>query len=345
MFFILLTFLAALFLESIGTIVSIQGLCLLFGIEPLIIALAIAFDFGKIVGVSILYKEWNELPKQIKYYMVAASIVLMTITSAGGAGYLSAASQKALLPTKSLQVKIDALVQEKEKLESRKKDIDNQITNLPADMVKGRTKLIANFKEELSRVNNRIVTLDQELPLAQVELIEKSSHAGPITYIAEATHTTAEQAMGVIIGLIIFVFDPLAIALILSGNYLVEKRNKKMQTIKTEIFELPAQDYISSKIETLPPDISSRLEEDLEINNIDVPEEIQIIEEPVTEEPVIEEDNMYPFFAKEQIELAKEVAEQAIVTKSSLEDIGHTPGSEVTSSNGDMSREFSQLYR
>lgn len=345
MFFILLTFLAALCLESIGTIVSIQGLCLLFGIEPLIIALAIAFDFGKIVGVSILYKEWNELPKQLKYYMVAASIVLMTITSAGGAGYLSAASQKALLPTKSLQVKIDALIQEKEKLESRKKDIDNQITNLPADMVKGRTKLIANFKEELSRVNNRIVALDQELPLAQVELIEKSSHAGPITYIAEATHTTAEQAMGVIIGLIIFVFDPLAIALILSGNYLIEKRNKKIQTITTEIFELPAQDCISSKIEkTLQPDISSRLEEDLEINNIDIPEEIQIVEEPVIEEP-IEEDNMYPFFAKEQIELAKEVAEQALVTKSSLEDIGHTPGSEVTSSNDGMSREFSQLYR
>lgn len=363
MLFILLTFFSALFLESIGTIVSIQGLTLLFGVEPLIIALAIAFDFGKLIAVSVLYKEWKELPRQLKYYMTAASIVLMTITSAGGAGYLSAASQKALLPTKSLQVKVEALTQEKQKLELRKKEIDNQITNLPADFVKGRTKLIANFKEELEHLNSRIVQLDQELPQAQVELIDKSSHAGPITYIAEATHSTAEQAMGVIIGLIIFVFDPLAIALILAGNYLVEKRQERLRQIhptsvsiiepeevdilepREVIFEKPASEPTIEEIkEQLKEEIKDEIEEEIE-NDL-----TQLSAESEANNLDAEEADLYPLYAREQVELAKQVVAEATkpeqpIVKSSLEDIEAPVGSEVTFGNSELPRSLGNIYR
>lgn len=341
---ILLTFLAALCLEAIGTIVSIQGLTLLFGVEPLIISLAIAFDFGKLISVSILYKEWKSLPKTLKTYMFAASAVLMVITSAGAAGYLSAASQKALLPTKSIQVQVDALSQEKQKLEKRKIEIDNQITNLPPDMVKGRTKLIANFKSELDQVNSRIVELDQQVPKLQVELIEKSSHSGPITYIAEATGKTAEQAMGWIIALVIFVFDPLAIALILAGNYLIEKRYSSIAS--TEILpiasELSQDVEINNELETILEEHQPETEE----HSITSPMKLELVDDydPIEEREEIfieetnqseqNEDKIYQYYPVEMIEQAKELSSKAMqLPKSSLENI-----------NSDEHVEFQNVY-
>lgn len=364
---ILLTFFAALFLESIGTIVSIQGLTLLFGVEPLIIALAVALDFGKLVGVTVLYKEWKQLPRLLKLYLIAAAVVLTSITSAGGIGYLSASSQKALLPTKSLQVKVDALNQEKQKLELRKKEIDTQITNLPTDMVKGRTKLLNGFKEELAHVNNRIIALDQELPQAQVELIDKSSHAGPITYIAEAIGMTAEQTMSLIIAPIIFVFDPLAIALILVGNYLVEKRQHTQDIIDHPTFaEIIAPQEVEvgelAKVELIDDlalkDLERRktalkdsgiLDEEWNHNFINLSNEAA---HPVSIEEEIEINNLdetiNPYFHADQIELAKQVAEEAAepVHRSSLEDFSqHLVGAEVTRDDNGLSVNMKKVYR
>lgn len=303
MIYILLTFFAALFLEIIGTIISIHGLTYLFGIEPLIISMAIGFDFAKLVSVSVLYKEWDSIPKKLKKYLLPAVTVLMIITSAGAAGYLAAASQKALLPTKSIQVKVDALTQEKQKLELRKKEIDNQITNLPPDMVKGRTKLIANFKDELAHVNNRINELDKELPETQIELIDRNSHSGPITYIAEATNTTPEFATGIIIGFIIFVFDPLAVALIILGNYLINKpkiiqqNNEHVEEHKHIDMSFDITDYEALKQPKEPTESYSRIEQDIENNNID--EIVESEKEPINE--IISEEIPLPIDEKSDI--------------------------------------------
>lgn len=337
MLFIILTFLAALFLEGIGTIVSIQGLTLLFGDAILIIALAIAFDFGKIIGVSVLYKEWPNLPKALRHYLFAASIVLMTITSAGGAGFLSAASQKALLPTKSIQVQVDAITIEKQKLETRKHEIDQQISNLPPDMVRGRTKLINSFKTELEHVNARLIELDQQLPKLQVELIEKSSHSGPITYIAEATGKTAETAMSYIIGLIIFVFDPLAIALILAGNYLVEKRQQMLQLqplciqhetdkVATEVIE---DLNLTEKNDIIQPSNLIQPAEEGPIK-LDLTENIHFTSVDIGKLEDIDKE-LYKLFPAEMIDQAKELASLTTEPQpAALANVGYLPGSEVT---------------
>lgn len=279
MIFILLTFLAAFLLEGIGSVISIYGLMAIFGINYFIIFLAVSFDFAKIITVSLLYKEWGELNKPIKFYLTLASCVLVLITSTGAAGYLSAEFQKAILPTLAIDIKVKAIEEEKVKLEKRKIEIDNQITNLPSDMVKGRTKLIANFKTELERTNNRIVELDQEVPKLKIEAVDKTSHAGPITFIAKIFKITAESAMSYLIGLIVLVFDPLAVALILAGNYLVEKRR-----IRNEITDdVPVLPFTMEQI---------NIYEDIFEDNSDLfSDEVDPIEEIVDKEPeeIIEE--------------------------------------------------------
>jgi hypothetical protein len=300
MIFIIIIFTIAFLLEGIGTLVSVIGLTQLFSFDWIIISLATTFDLAKIATVSFLYREWNRMPKLLKGYMTIAAGVLMIITSAGAAGYLSSSFQKAILPTKQAEISVKAIGEEKQKLELRKKEIDNQIANLPADMVKGRTKLINNFKTETDHINNRLIELDKELPKIQSDLIDKNSHAGPITYLAEALSISSEKAMGYIVGLIIFVFDPLAIALILAGNYLISIRNKpKKQEIEMDKNVLQIQEE-DTKEETIANHYFSRLEQDIEDNNIDdieeepkeeivvKSEEEIVVEEPKQEEPIYE---------------------------------------------------------
>jgi hypothetical protein len=224
MFFALLTFASAFLIEALGTWVSIIGLSSLFRADPIIITLAAALDIGKVVTVSFLYKEWRIAPRTLRVYMLLATAVLMLITSAGAFGYLSAAFQGAIQDTKQQEVLIAAAIQEKAKLEARKKEIDAQIANLPPNIVRGRQRLIAAFKAEADRINARLVQLDAELPRMQVQQIALHNHTGPIVYVSQAFNVSVEQAAKYVILVIIFVFDPLAIALLVAGNFLWQRR-------------------------------------------------------------------------------------------------------------------------
>ena len=234
MIFVFLTFLSAFFIEAIGTYTSIIGLSLLFSSNPVIIAMALALDMGKLITVSFLYKHWKKMHAIMKTYMLVAAAILMVITSAGAAGYLSAEFSNAILNTKESDIRVTALKDEKVKLETRKKEIDSQIANLPPNMVKGRTKLINEFKTEISRVNDRIVEIDKALPDLEVAKAGTEAHAGPILYIAKAFNITVEEAVKWVILLIIFVFDPLAIVLIIGGNFLVDQRKIEQKEIERE---------------------------------------------------------------------------------------------------------------
>ena len=225
MIFIVLTFIAALAIEGLGTLVSVIGLSALFGSNPIIIALVVALDLGKIVCVSLLYTHWKDLPKLMKGYALIASTALMVITSAGAAGYLSAAFQKAISGTQESSLKIDVLKQQQAKYEERKKQIDAQIAALPEKTtVNQRLRLMNGFKAEQQDLQAKISKIDEELPTLQIAQVDVEAHAGPILYIAKAFDVPVEVAVKWVILMIIFVFDPLAIFLIIAGNFLLAKR-------------------------------------------------------------------------------------------------------------------------
>ncbi|MFZ4535794.1 DUF2934 domain-containing protein [Propionivibrio sp.] len=224
-----MTFASAFLIEGLGTWISIIGLSSLFSADPIIIALAGALDVGKIVTVSFLYKRWGTAPKALRLYMILATAVLMAITSAGAFGYLSAAFQGAIKDTKQQQILVTATMEEQAKLEARKKEIDAQIANLPAHIVKGRQKLIGAFKGEADRINLRLRQLEAELPRLRVQQININTHAGPIVYVSQAFDVSVEQAVKYVILVIIFVFDPLAIALLIAGNFLWETRKRELR--------------------------------------------------------------------------------------------------------------------
>ncbi len=229
MFFIALTFLAAFLIEGLGTATSVIGLSALFGANPIIIALAIALDIGKIVVVSLLYTYWKELGKTMKTYALIAATITMMITSAGAAGYLMGEFQKAIIGSQEGGLRVDALKQEQQKLEARKKQIDDQIAAIPEKFsATQRIRLMNQFKEEQKRATDRITQIDQELPELQVKQLGVEAKAGPILTIAKSFDIPVEQAIKYVILMIIFVFDPLAVFLIIAGNFLVAQRKLKL---------------------------------------------------------------------------------------------------------------------
>lgn len=238
MFFIFLIFLTALCMEGIGSYISVVGLNSIFAGDWIIIAMAVILDVAKIVSVSFLYQSWQDIKLAMKSYLVVAVLTLMLITSVGAFGYLSGAFQKAIQPNREVAMQLEIvstektqLDEEKKDLAARKKSIEAQIAGLPADFVSGRARLINSFKEDSRNIQTRLNDVDQRLLLVNKKALELKSanldhetHVGPITFVSKAFGVSMEDAVKWVILTIIFVFDPLAIMLVLAGNLLLKNR-------------------------------------------------------------------------------------------------------------------------
>jgi hypothetical protein len=325
MFFAILVLLSAFLIEGIGTYVSVVGLSSLFAANPVIIVLAIALDVGKVVSVSFLYKYWKKVNLLMKTYMTIAAIVLMGITSAGAFGYLSAQFQKAIANTNESGVLISSLTDEQGRLQKRKEEIDAQVAKLPDNMVRGRTALIKQFGPEVERINTRLVEIDKQLPTLKIATLHQNVEVGPIIYIAEAFGTTPEHAVKWVILIIIFVFDPLAIALLLAGNFLIEEKDEKSEETVNEI-ELPyvKTDEGGEKVDHYVPPIPElpKIDEDtphvvpaseaiVRPNPYFIPSPTQAITSWTTTTEYVPEEE--PTFSEPELPVAEPVAEEPVV--------------------------------
>lgn len=271
MFFIALTFITAFLIEGLGTLVSVIGLSSLFGSNLIIIALAIALDLGKIVVVSLLYTYWDKLGAVMKTYAFVAAMVTMTITSAGAAGYLTGKFQEAILGSQESSVRLNILLDEQKQLMTRKKQIDDQIAAIPDRYTASqKVRLMNQFKAEQSTVTARLASINQELPELKVANLNKQAKAGPIILLAKSFNTTIEEAILWVVMMIIFVFDPLAVFLIIAGNFLVAQRNREnIQNSSINKTEIPTVEALHAINETEFPTPIPEINKEINNPNIE----------------------------------------------------------------------------
>lgn len=276
---------------------SIYGLANIFeGAFLSVVFMGSALEAGKLVAASYLYRYWHEVKMWLKLYFMVAIFVLMVITSTGIFGYLSSAYQEDTLPLKELQVQIDLLKEEKEELTVRKDFIDADIANLPNTYITARQRLLGpeGYGPELTVIKDRVPKITIELHTLQQQMVAKKVHTGPIAYIAEAFGVNIDDATKWIIIMLIIVFDPLAVALTLATNavYLDGKRRKELKKEREQgpVYNPPSANkdfYI-----TVPP---IKKDEVINIPSVfvdpaDIPphDELKVVIEPVTEEPIVE---------------------------------------------------------
>jgi hypothetical protein len=225
--------LSALLIAGSAAFFSVFGLSKLFaGAALSVIIMAGSLEFGKIVAASFLYRYWNSINRLLKIYMTTGVVTLVLITSAGIFGYLSNAYQGATIQfekqSTTLLYKEDRLEQLEEDKVYLKDELEQSLSTLPENYITAKRKLREDYNPKVLAVNDEILKIKQEIGDLKVSLVETGVDVGPAIYLSRVFDTDIDTVVKFFIFILIFVFDPMAIALVIAYNktLLEEKGNE-----------------------------------------------------------------------------------------------------------------------
>jgi len=285
----------AIVIALVAAFFSVYGIATLFaGAFVLTAIMASALEVGKLVAVTYLYRYWKKTKGFLKTYLSIATLVLMLVTSLGIFGYLSAAYQKSSLEFKAAQDKIvmveeqktylqDKISQSKTRIktlndmrlmqESRMNEaLTNafltrnpiqlkQIQDQTAELIKSADSDIRSENDKIQTTVDEIAKIDQQVNEMKFSSAEKKD-IQTFKFVADQFGTSLDKVAKWFIITLIFVFDPLAVALILAYNVATYKNREEEATsnpqpeppmpfikssLPEEIIETPAE---KPKIET-----------------------------------------------------------------------------------------------
>ena len=254
--FPLIIALSALAVSGSAAFYSVFGLSKLFaGASTQVIIMAGSLEFAKLVVASLLYQYWGTINKFLKGYLMIACFILMVITSGGIYGFLSGAYQSTATQSELLDKSLDILNQKQVRFEETKEDLTiektqlnqsisdlrvslsnpqqvswydkNSETVITSTSSSARRALQSELKTTITdrdNINIKIEAIMDSINKTDMVLLNKeiSNEAerelGPLKYLAETTGYPMGQVVNWFLLLIIFVFDPLAIALVIAAN-------------------------------------------------------------------------------------------------------------------------------
>lgn len=231
--FLFLLILITTVLAATAAYFSVVGLAALFSFHFWgVVVMGSALEAGKLVTTSYLYKFWKEIGFIRKYLMAGMVLLLMVLTSLGIFGYLMQGFQEGNSNREVSSIKLETNQKELSRVESRLKDIETQIANLPKSSVNGRVKLEKTYREEASVLKNRLFELTKQQTEIKVTSLESDTHLGPIVYVAKELGVDAPKAATYLVLLIVVIFDPLTVLLTLSINHVLNERSGRQQDVR-----------------------------------------------------------------------------------------------------------------
>ena len=234
--------LSALSVSASAAFYSVFGLAHLFaGASTQVIIMAGALEAAKLVVASLLYQYWDTLNKVLRTYFMIATFILMVITSGGIYGYLSGAYQETATQSEFLDRQVAIIDSKRTRFIETRDDlkitvkelttalanptqiqyVDKETGQLITTTSSRQRKLLETQLNEakinLNAVTDSIAVLDIRVLDAQIGN-ESARELGPLKYMATLTGQPMEKIVNWFMMLIIFVFDPLAIAMVVAAN-------------------------------------------------------------------------------------------------------------------------------
>tara|TARA_R100000458_G_C8272361_1_gene247188 strand:- start:1531 stop:2646 length:1116 start_codon:yes stop_codon:yes gene_type:complete len=286
--FPLLIGLAALLVSGSAAFYSVFGLSKLFaGASTQVIIMAGSLEFAKLVCASLLYQYWGTINKWLRAYLSVAVLVLILITSGGIYGFLSGAYQETATKSEFLDKSLAVLQTKQNRFEEQKTDLNLEKTQLNTTISDLRTSLSNptsvsywdetaqqvitttssstrralqkelettitdrdNVNLKLEAVMDSVMRIDTELLELEIGN-EEQRELGPLKYLSETTGKDMGQVVNWFLLLIIFVFDPLAIAMVVAANFAfsqIKKDGMRVVTNKDDIKDIPdGEEFIYS---------------------------------------------------------------------------------------------------
>ena len=251
----LLTLVLALVISAVAGYFSVTGLGHLFAAAfwPVVI-MGGALEAGKLVAASWLKANWSNrsVGWMHKLYLMVAVGVLMVITALGIYGYLAKGhlEHEAPLATVELQIgeierKVEQAKSERDRLEERLKGLDQSVNVMLSNAKTARDAQAANraraaqqrdradIQKQISATDEQINKLSSSIVPLRLQVSDVNAKLGPVKYVAQLFGwQDPNSAVQLVIVLIMFVFDPLAVMLVLSGTLTIGEWSRERQARK-----------------------------------------------------------------------------------------------------------------
>ena len=226
--------LSALLIAGSAAALSVYGLAKLFsGAFLSVVLMAGSLELGKLVTASFLYRYWDMINWFQKVYMTIATIVLVFITSAGIFGYLSNAYQGATLEFEKQSTELIAVEERIEQLEEDKvflkEELSVAISELPDNYITAKRKLREDYNPQILMVNEEILDYKKTRADLEIQLVSTGVDVGPAIYLARTFGTDIDTVVKFFIFILIFVFDPLAVMLVIAYNQALMIRDEEKE--------------------------------------------------------------------------------------------------------------------
>tara|TARA_A100001011_G_scaffold400683_1_gene517552 strand:+ start:544 stop:1374 length:831 start_codon:yes stop_codon:yes gene_type:complete len=245
---------------ALSTSIAIAGIAAYFSVIGMATMFAGAFlgtvvmmtalEIGKLVTAAYLHLEWEKL-NYLKWYLLSSVVVLMLITSLGIFGYLSKANIEVSLVGDGNNLELSILDVRIDAEEDKIKRLQDRVTGLDLVVTTGRPQdrnyINRQQREERQQIAEDIDTsvalitqyTEEKLPIQRKQL-DQDAKIGPIKYVAEVIYGQEESvkyldnAVRWVIFALIFVFDPLAVLLLVSSAGIIAGKTvkKKRRPIK-----------------------------------------------------------------------------------------------------------------
>ena len=256
--------LSALSVSASAAFYSVSGLSKLFaGATFEVIIMAGSLEVAKLVIASLLYQYWDTLNKLLRTYLTIAAIILVLITSMGIYGFLSAAYQETYQKLIVNENQIEFLENKAKFYEDdvarydieleRISDNINILSNAKASSIQVRdTTSATGFRQTISttelRLSQNRINAEEEnrkdvnlkrtiaadsLQTIKLDILALQNNSdtvgelGPLQYLSGLTGTPMDRIINILLLVIIFVFDPLAISLVVAANFAFDMANRK----------------------------------------------------------------------------------------------------------------------
>ena len=234
---------------------SVFGLSSLFaGAKTEVIIMASALEFSKLIVASYLHNNWNKINTLLKTYLTMGVLILMLITSAGIYGFLTSAYQKTAdqlgvldkqtevveLKKNRFQESLKSYQLEKEQLNEsiselskglsnnviqyKDKETGEIITTTSSSTRRALESQLNDSKEQRNSISIKIEALTDSITKLDLQILDMESNnevaaeIGPLRYLSKITGKSMDVIVNWFTLLIVFVFDPLAVAMVIAIN-------------------------------------------------------------------------------------------------------------------------------
>ena len=249
--------LAAIMIAGSAAYFSVTGLGVLFsGAAIAVMIMASSLEFAKLVTATYLKQKWGKIELLSKIYLTTSVVILMLITSAGIFGYLSNAFQQQNLGLQKIERDIAVyqaqitkndveIIRYNTQLTNQQNIRNSQESNLSKQIDKDKStsrvsQMIKSADKEITSISKRIdeLSIKNNAALDSINVIKNNNiniekEVGGFRFVAESFGVPLNSVVKFFIILIVIVFDPLAVALIISFNQLTMEGKKEDEDEET----------------------------------------------------------------------------------------------------------------